>query len=118
MASTRERLKVALLALLFLVFFVLVFSSLTGCASTDCPPCPPPPDCPTIREPVADCPEPAVMPELVLPSTPAFPLVGSAPVVNAWLATFAETVGAREGILLDRIEVLEEQLDRYRHPPE
>jgi len=103
-------------ALLFVLFFALVFFSLSGCSTMSELECPPPPECPVIEEETFACPEPRQLPELILPSFPPKPL--ELLLVNSWAADVAEIAIAREKIMLDRIEVLEQILDEYRRPPE
>ena len=102
-------------ALVALIMVFLMLSS-TGCSSTSELECPPAPECPVIEEETFACPEPRSLPELVLPSFPPKPL--ELLELNLWAVSMAETVIARENILLERIDTLEEILDEYRRPPE
>ena len=96
-----------------IVLLCYVFSCL-GCATTKCPPCVPEQEIVTIQVPVLSCPVPAVLPTLTYPEWPKPPQIASEGAVKGFYADVVATSKAREKILLDRIQVLDEQIQQYR----
>jgi len=95
------------------VVLMYVFSCL-GCATTKCPPCVPEQEVVTIEVPVLSCPVPAQLPPLSYPEWPKPPQIVTEGARKGFYADTAATQKAREKILLDRIGVLEGQLNQYR----
>ena len=95
------------------VVLMYVFSCL-GCATTKCPPCVPEQEIVTIQVPVLSCPVPAVLPDLTYPDWPEPPQIISEGATKGFYADVVAVGKAREKILLDRIQVLGDQLEQYR----
>ena len=106
----------ALFAVIALAVIIMLLSA--GCATT-CPPCIPKVETVEVKVPVYSCPSPEELPLLDLPSLPPVPQDGaSESEIKAWYAQMVSAVKARQQILLNRIQLLEEFLDRYRSNPE
>ena len=99
---------------LFAVVFLCYVFACIGCATTKCPPCVPEQEVVTIEVPVLSCPSPAELPTLTYPEWPKPPQIVTEGAAKGFYADVVATQRARERLLLDRVQVLEDQLNQYR----
>jgi len=93
---------------------IIMFLSM-GCATT-CPPCQPEIQTVEVKVPVYSCPEAPEVPPLLLPGFPVLQDAATESETKAWYAEMVSVVEQTRDLLLQRIDLLEEMLDRYRNP--
>ena len=93
-------------------FVVIILSA----ACSICPPCVPVHEIVVKKVPVYSCPEPAVLPAVVLPAWAAPPEDPAPDPLKEWYVSMQATVKARESVLVDDGKTCREYLDAYREP--
>jgi hypothetical protein len=93
------------------VLALCILFACLGCSST----CPPPrTEVVKVEIPVYSCPPPQDVPELSLPMFPGLPDQPTDDQMKSYYAEMVVVVKLRYQLLLNRIRVLEEMLDKYR----
>ena len=85
---------------------------MTGCST--CPPCVPTTEVQEVITPVYSCPEPPDTPPVVLPPWPMLPPNATDTQMKQWYLEMARTFKARQMILTEHVESLNEMLNAYR----